>query len=196
MRLVKGLGFLVSLLIATLLVQNTAAVPVLFDFDDAPYLGVAADIEVYMENVYGSDITVEGGIVGNGRFHGPLGQDEGDDDHYIQAGPNHGTSWFSFSFNKLPITAVSFDWAVEANAFHAYTDDVEFFSSGWGWWGSGNSGTTCFDSPVTVLKFTNSDIWEIEIDNLIVTSLPEPATISLLGIGCALMTLTRKRRFV
>jgi hypothetical protein len=72
---------------------------------------------------------------------------------------------------------------------------LEFFSSDWGWWGCGNSGTICFDSPVAILKFTDSDIWEIEIDNLIVTNLPEPATISLIGIGCAMMIFTRKRRF-
>lgn len=181
--------WLLSLLVAAaVFVQNAAAVPVLFDFEDLSWAGGPPVIEAYMEDVYGSDITVTGGIVGNGIIPGALG-----DDHYIQAGPDYGTSWFAFSFNEVPITAVSFDWAVELNAFHAFADDVEFFSEGWGWWSSGNSGTISFGSPVTTLKFTDSNVWEIEVDNLAVTPLPEPATVSMLGGGGALMTLTWKR---
>ena len=180
---------------------------VLFDFDGAPYLGglpvgsLAGAVEDYMEQIYGSDITVEAGnpisgIVGNGLFNGPLGLDEAgnDDDHYIQAGPSCDSHWFSFSFNEVPIIAVSFDWGARIDAFHAYADGEMVFSSvAWDFWTSGNSGTIYFDSPVTVLKFTDSFIGEIEVDNLCVTSIPEPATVCLLGLSGLILLGKRKR---
>jgi len=196
----KKLGFLTSLLIAALLVQNAGAVPVLFDFDDddLPWGSGAAAIENYMEGVYGSDITVVGGIVGNGIIPGPLHDFPGD--HYIQTKLGCGRHWFSFSFNKLPVIAVSFDWGVRMGSFRAYADDDEepFFSNeGWHWWTSGSSGTISFESPVNSLKFTGSCfLGEVEIDNLVVGHTPEPATIFLLGIGSTLLALTRKRRFI
>ncbi len=184
--------FLALVVVAMLLVYGTAsATPVMFDFDDVglPYISGAAKIEAYMEKLYGSDITVTGGIVGNGIIPGPLG-----DDHYLQAGPAFGTTWFSFSFNEVPIIAASFDWAVELNSFHAYADGEEFFSRGWGIWSSGNTGTIHFGSPVTTLRFSDSNIWEIEVDNLVITPVPEPATAFLLGAGAALMALTSRKR--
>lgn len=184
--------FLALVVVAALFVHSTAiAAPVLFDFDDddLPYLSGAAKIEAYMEKLYGSDITVTGSRVGNGIIPGALG-----DDHYLQAGPAFGAAWFSFSFDEVPIIAASFDWAVELNSFHAYADGEDFFSHGWGIWSSGNTGTICFDPPVTTLKFSNSNLWEIEVDNLVVTPVPEPATVFLLGAGAAFMVLTRKRR--
>lgn len=199
MNVLKGSAFLVVPLIAALFVQNAVAVSVrvnevkFFDFDDAPYMGGAADIEAYMEDVYGSDITVSGGLVGDGIFPGPLHDYPGD--LYIQAGPDWGTYWFSFSFEDHPITSVSFDWGVRLDAFHAYADGVEIFSSpGWDCWTWGNSGIISFDSPVTTLKFSDSYLGEIEVDDLIVTTaVPEPATISLLGLAAAVLALLRKR---
>lgn len=203
MDFVKGFAFLALPLIAVLFVQDASAVPVeledvKFDFDGAPYRGGAAEIEAYMEGLYPSyDITVVGGIVGNGCFGGPLGQDEGKDhDHYIQAGPSCGTYWFSFSFG-IPITSVSFDWGVRFNAFHAFADDVEIFSSdGWKFWTWGNSGIINLlevnPNGVTTLRFSDSFLGEIEVDNLVVTPTPEPATVALLGLGG--LVLVRKRR--
>ena len=186
-------GIVIAL--AVVFAMSTIASAILFDFNDAPYLGGAAAIEVYMEGIYGSDITVTNGIVGDGYLNGPLGPD-----HYIQAGPSSGTHWFSISFNEVPITSVSFDWGVELNAFHAYADGVEFFSQGYGVWSSGNSGTYYFASPVTTLKFSNSRLGEIEVDNLNVTPvsaapIPEPTTLFLLGSGLIGLAGIGRRKF-
>jgi hypothetical protein len=162
----------------------------LFDFEGAPYLGGPAAIESYMEGVYGSDITVSNGIVGNGIIPGPLGPD-----HYIQAGPSWGMHSIDISFNVVPITSVSFDWGVEVDAFHAYADGVEFFTEGWSLWASGHSAPIIFASPVTTLRFTNSNLGEIEVDNLHVTPVPEPSTLLLLGIGLAGLASYGKLRF-
>ena len=194
----KRFVFLVVLSIGALFVVRDAVATtqeVTFDFDGAPYMGGAVEIEAYMEDIYGSDITVTGGIVGNGFFNGPLHDYPGD--HYIQAGPGLGTYEFSFLFIDEPIISVSFDWAVRLNAFHAYADDdVEpFFSSpgGWDFWTS-DSFEISFGSPVSTLRFTDSHIGEIEVDNLVVTtSVPEPATISLFGLGITALALLRKR---
>ncbi len=202
MNVLKGSALLVVPLIAALFVQNAVAVSVgvnevkFFDFDDAPYMGGAADIEAYMEDIYGSDITVSGGLVGDGIFPGPLHDYPGD--LYIQAGPDWGTYSFSFSFEDHPITSVSFDWGVRLNAFHAYADGVEIFSSpGWDCWTWGNSGIIDLlginPDGITTLKFSDSYLGEIEVDNLIVTTaIPEPATISLLGF-VGVLALLRKR---
>jgi hypothetical protein len=200
LQLIKELRFLTLLLIAVLLVQNAGATSVLFDFDDddLPWWGGAAAIESYMEQVYGSDITVVGGTVGKGIFLDPLHDFPGD--RYIQTGLGCKHHMFSLSFNEIPVTAVSFDWGVRMSSFRAYADDDEeaFFTiGGWDWWDSGNSGTIFFESPVTTLKFTGPHfLGEIEVDNLVVTCVPEPATILLLGMGAALLTLTQKKRSV
>jgi len=196
----KELSFLTSLLIVVLLVQNAGALTVSFDFDDdaLPWWSGEVTIESYMEGLYGSEITVVGGRVGNGIIPGPLHDYPGD--HYIQTGLCCQPHSFSFSFNEVPLIAVSFDWGVRMSSFYVYADDDEepFFSSeGWDWWAWGNSGSIHFESPVNTLKFTGSCfLGEIEIDNLVVTPIPEPATISLLAIGAALLFFTRTRRFV
>jgi hypothetical protein len=186
-KVMKELNPMLAVIAVVVSTFTGSATAVLFDFDELPWAGGPAVIENYMEEVYGSDITVTHGIVGNGILNGPLGPD-----HYIQAGPSWGTHWLSFGFNEVPITAVSFDWATEIDAFHAFADHTLFFSRQCGAWSSGNSGTIYFQSPVTTLKFTDSCLGEIEVDNLIVTPVPEPATVFLLGLGG--LALLYKRR--
>jgi len=176
-------------------VGNATADIVCFDFDDLASGSSSKTIESYMESVYGSDIKVRHAIVDEDA--GPLGPDS-----FIQNKPTPGKSWFSISFNELPITAVSFDWAVEESTFQALAsfvsdddDDEEFidiFSENWKWRSSGNSGTIYFDSPVKTLKFNGSLGGKIQIDNLCVSHLPEPATVCLLGLGGLIFLRKRK----
>jgi hypothetical protein len=145
-----------------------------------------------MEDLYGSDITVTGARVGDGSLHGPLGPDQ-----YLEAGPSWGTHYIEISFNDVPITAVSFDWGVESDAFHAYADGVEFFSQGYGVWSWGSTGPIAFASPVTTLRFTDSWLGEIEVDNLEVAPVPEASTLMLFGSGLSgLLFLARKKRLI
>lgn len=168
-------------------VAGTASA-VLFDFDALNAGNGASAIEVYMEGVYGSDITVTNARVGDGWIPEPLGPDP----YIYDAG--FGEHWFEISFNDVPITSVSFDWGLEVDAFHAYADGIEFFTQNYKLWTSGTSGLITFALPVTTLLFTNSLFGEIEVDNLNVTPVPEPATMLLLGTGLiGLAGLGRKK---
>ena len=176
-------------------VGKATAETICFDFDELASGSSSKTIESYMESVYGSDIKVKHAIADNDD--GLLGPDS-----FIQNKPTSGQSWFSISFNELPITSVSFDWAVEDSTFQALAsfvsddeDDEEFidiFSENWKWRASGNSGTIYFDSPVKTLKFNGSVGGKIQIDNLCVNHLPEPATVCLLGLGGLIFLRKRK----
>jgi hypothetical protein len=184
--------WLLTIVALTVFANNSMATTVLFDFDALPYLSGSTTIEAYMEDLYGSDITVTRARVGNGVVPGILGPD-----HYIQTIPILGPRWFSFSFNEVPISSVSFDWGVEASAFYAYADNVEIFRHKYGFWSSGTTEAFFFDIPVTTLKFRGSCLrFEFEVDNLTVTAVPEPvpepATIALLGLSA--LVLLRKRK--
>ena len=184
-------GIIIAL--AVVFAMSTTASAILFDFEDVPDESGAAAIEAYMEGIYGSDITVTKGVVGD---YGPLGSD-----HYI-----HGQGWptrsISISFNEVPITSVSFDWGTIYNAFYAYADGVEFFSQrNRAGWSSGNSGTYSFALPVTTLEIIGRyKGGEISIDNLnvtpiSVTPIPEPTTLFLLGSGLIGLAGLGRRKF-
>jgi len=179
----QGFNFRLTLAVSTLLfLESAAATTVLFDFEDVPYCGNAEVIETYMENIYGSDITVTSARAKTGFFSGPLG-----DDKYIYASPWLGKSCLSISFNEEPITSVSFDLGMIISSFTAFADGQEILSESWHCWSSDNSGTIYFDSPVTTLEFTDSCIGIIELDNLTVTPIPEPTTFLLLGLGAVVL---------
>lgn len=174
---------ILGLVVLGVLCVGDAAGVVVFDFEDAPCYGRAAEIETYMEDIYGSDITVTGARVETWFFSGPLG-----DDKYIYASPWLGKSCLSISFNDVPITSVSFDLGMIFSPFYAFAEDEEILSEGWHCWASDNSGTIYFDSPVTTLQFRDSCIGIIELDNLVVTPVPEPATFLLLGLGVVMLS--------
>lgn len=189
MGAVRRISWIVILVLGVIFAEDAVGV-IVFDFEDAPVYGGAGEIEAYMEGVYGSDITVLGGTVRDslwgGGISGPLG-----DDNYVRVWGLCGGSGFSISFEEEPITSVSFDSGVVFSSFYAYGDGEEIFRDGWRCWGSDNSGTIYFDSPVTTLQFSNTWFGEIEMDNLTVTPVPEPATVLLVGLGGLILRMRR-----
>lgn len=189
MGAVRRIGWIVVLVLGAIFAEDAVGV-IVFDFEDAPVYGRADEIEAYMEGVYGSDITVVGGTVRDallgGWISGPLG-----DDNYVRAWGWCGGTGFSISFEEVPITSVSFDSGVVFSSFYAYADGEEILGEGWRCWGSDNSGTIYFDSPVTTLRFSNRCFGEIEMDNLTVTPVPEPATVLLVGLGGLMLRMRR-----
>jgi hypothetical protein len=170
--------------------RKADATTVLFNFNSAPSPGGVSAIETYMEGIYGSDITVSGStavqIV-----------EKSAGERCIRS-PMLATN-VSFSFNNVSITSVSFDWSArlipEAPPlivhYNVYADDVMFFGNEYG---SGNSGTIFFATPVKTLRFSFGGFGNAnaEIDNLTVTPVPEPATAALLALG-ALITFAKRK---
>ena len=180
---------LLGLLILGVVFAGAAAGAVVFDFEAAPLDGGAGEIETYMEGLYGSGITVVGGTVRDWLIPGVLSAPLGDD-QYISACNCCGTSSISISFDDVAITSVSFDYGMVSSSFYALADGAQILGQGWQGWNSGNMGTISFGSPVTTLTFMNDCPGEIEIDTLVVTPVPEPSLVVLLGLGAMMV---RKR---
>ena len=204
--MMKVKKFLLYLVFAALFVQNASATPVLFDFDDVLEPGTAAEIEEYMEDIYGSEITVINCVLGTNPT--PV---EDQLDSYIRLPDDLPEQWFAISFEQVPITAVSFDFFAADDSIQFYADGVEFSVKNPDCC-AGSSGFIHFDTPVTTLLFETSSAVMI-LDNIVITNLlnnnyrirnthtdqqlpavhnPEPATALLLGFG-AMMLAVKKR---
>jgi hypothetical protein len=174
-----------GVLILGAIFAGSAAGAVVFDFEGAPLDGGAGEIETYMEGLYGSGITVVGGTVRDslgGGFSAPLG-----DDQYVMACDDCASSSISISFDDMAITSASFDYGVVSSSFYVLADGATIFGRAWRDWGSGNTGPISFGSPVTTLAFMSDSPGEIEIDNLVVTPVPEPSVVLLLGLGAMVL---------
>lgn len=176
----------ISILAVFILANSTNAVAVLFDFEDLAINDGPEELGQYMTGLYSSSVTVADGIVHN---TGLLG-----DDKYIHgciAEPHI----ISIYFDVTPIASASFDWAAEMDEFNAYADGAgePFFHQEYSWSGvSGQSGIIIFDSPVNHLMFSDGgQLGQIEVDNLLVTQIPEPAMVALLGLG--VLAILRKQ---
>jgi hypothetical protein len=168
---------------------------VLFDFNAMDRFDRSAQLTDYMTNVYGSSITVEGGVVSNDRSDIGIG-----DTNFFMA-----TSFqllergdFEIFFDDVPIVGAEFEghvldptvgddfrfiaFAGDDEVFRYERDDgVEIFDSGW----------IQFAQPVDRILVSDSGRKDVGVDDLVVQPVPEPATMLLLGCG-GWLTLRRK----
>ena len=184
---------LLTSLLAACLASPLQADLFVFSFDSLPVGTDATGIELYMEGIYRSNITVSGiANISDGAAVWMLGPDT-----WVKAdgggGDNHGWSdGIRFTF-EVPITAVSFDWAKDENEFFAESERGEFFSVLGMSRSCGTMSTHIFSSPVHTLYFHDSGKGWIGIDTLTVTAVPIPAAVvlGLLGMAVAGAKLRR-----
>jgi len=129
MKAMKSFRVILFLFMTLSFVQTTTATLISFDFEDVPYCSGPAAIEDYMENIYGSDITVVNAKLGSRFLQGPLG-----DDHYIHTKICGYNSEISISFNEVPIKSLSFDGGTIVSSFRAYADGEKIFSKDFSCW--------------------------------------------------------------
>ena len=202
------LGILVLILVCGGMARATQ---VTFNFNPPalPDNSNAAAIGTYMTGLYGSAVTVAGhnGPVSETGLFTLLG---GIGDGYIESEYNRlrggGEDSIVIKFVN-PITSVSFDWATYFDAFNAdysingTTGFTNFFNDGLGGLGEivflngGHFATYTFSSPVLALAFHDDGYGEVGIDNLVVNSVPEPATMLLLGSGLVGLAGFARRRY-
>lgn len=183
------------LLIASVLVVvfgtvgMATAADVTFDFEALSSGASSTAISAYMTGLYGSAVTVSatGSPEAEGGFFTLLGPDK-----YIESEPDRADQAIIITF-ATPISAVSFDWGSALDDFYADADGVNFFFDDYNLIKTGST-SFVFATPVYSLSFHDGGIGEIGIDNLKVTSVPEPGTLVLLGSGLlGLVGYGRKR---
>ena len=163
-----------------------------FNFDDIQSQARkgpnAADIEVYMEGLFGSDISVSqntaAGKIGGSATAGllqspsaPLGITNG----FLNAGKGRG-SGISFDFGANPIDSFSVDWLVRkgGKSFTILADGVvinqQVLSKAQRKAGlSGHQDSYFFDDPVHKLEFIGLKKKSFAIDNLVI-NIPLPGS--------------------
>jgi len=148
----------------------------LFDFESLQIGDGDAAIETYMEDIYGSDITVTGAIVATG---GQFGTEK-----YLTFA-DFNADGFSVTFEVIPIASVQFDWGVDYHNLRLDADGDRVFEQRWGHLVSGQTLLAFNPDEVSTLDFygerNNSGMFMI--DNLGSSPTPEPGTLFLLGSG-------------
>ena len=187
----KLIALLVGAVAFFSLAGTSHAVTVTFDFQSLGLPANETDIAAYMTGLYGSTVQVTGalGVAGHVTSPGLPTRHIGNKQTGVLFDE------INISFVQVPIMSVQFDWEVLDNgtntgpvgfAFFAYdVNDVQIAS--FNYTGSiPHTETTSlitFSQPVARLRFTDDGVHAIGVDNLIVTMVPEPATVLLLGAG-------------
>lgn len=185
----------------SLAVQSAGAATVTFDFNG---LQAGDDIGEYMETVLDdslgvsdSDVALSGAAAIDTGLG--LGGAFGDGNMFVASDlvtPNDDT--ITIRFNTVSIRSVSFDWGTTLNPFVAETEHGIFFQHDYAFSESGHfpdSGTFTFAQPAHELIFHNSGLGNVGIDNLVVTAVPVPGGLWLLGSGALGMIGFRRKFF-
>jgi hypothetical protein len=188
---------------------------VTFDFNSLEAGTSAEEIGSYMTELYDSPVTVLDATTNN-----TAGGYLDDSMHLIDVPDSYGNHRFTISFDEVPIRGLSFDWRRQQDEIHLDVEGVTttgknvsltdvFFdispgsnggsASGPGEWISFNNflideeHSVYADVLVNKLIFHDSDKGFIEIDNLLVSPVPLPASILLgaFAVGLAGWKLRR-----
>ena len=161
-----------------------------FDFDDIQSQSKrkgakAPEIEIYMEELFGSDISVsrntgsakKGPSAGNNLLQSPLGIENG----YLKVGKGRG-SGISFDFGANPIDSFSVDWLLRkgGKSFKILADgvviDQQTLSKAQRKSGlAGHQDSYFFDTPIHKLEFIGVKKKSFAIDNLVI-NIPLPTS--------------------
>jgi hypothetical protein len=164
---------------------SSAASMVVFDFDAIQSSSKkgprASDIESYMENLFGADLTVSPNTVASGskpsvrnlRVLGMPSDTLGASNSFLKIGKGKGNSGIAFDFGDNPIHSFSVDYQLfkKAKSFAILADGVKISEqtltkaqrkSGL----AGHQSAYYFDGPVKTLQFVGFKKKSFNIDNL------------------------------
>lgn len=172
----KALMLTSLLMLIAISLPSPALSTVVFDFDDIPSVskkGVdGGQVEVYMESLYGSNITVS---QKTNAVHGPSIYGPGDPDNsLLRLGKGKGASAIVIHFEDNPINSFSVDFRMfkKAKSFTILADgeviNVQSLTKAQKKQGKQGQQTFFFDKPIHTLQFVGSKKNSFAIDNLVV----------------------------
>ncbi len=181
--------------ILVICMAGTTFAAVTFTFAPLPDGATPTALNAYMTSVYGSSVTAQSAYVFSGDGFGA--------DSYLTTRPNPGYMdiWFVDPISSVYFEGYVFEATSGADLRYTALDqnnqtvDTAAWDPGSGAGGSYSSGL--FSAPVYHLRFSNSGIHDIGIDNLRVEksqAVPAPGAIALGSFGMLLVNWLKKRK--